>query len=83
MKCHAKNILIYYIAYMTVKNLSYIKIYSLNRLYPIINKVNRHIEESNRKRYLTLVLTDKSKGILEEYEELWNQITDLIRSKTY
>ena len=77
MKCHAKNILIYYIAYMTVKNLS------VNRLYPIINKVNRHIEESNRKRYLTLVLTDKSKGILEEYEELWNQITDLIRSKTY
>ena len=83
MKCHGKNILIYYIAYMTVKNLSYIKINSVNRLYPIISKVNRHIEESNRKRYLTLVLTDKSKGILEEYEELWNQITDLIRSKTY
>ena len=44
-----KNILIYYIGYVTVKNLSYIKINSINPLYFIIDKINGYIEESNRK----------------------------------
>ena len=29
---------------------------------------------------MTLVLTDWSKDILKKYEELWNNIKDLIRS---
>ena len=31
---------------------------------------------------MTLVPTDESKYILEKYEELWNKIKDLIKSKT-
>ena len=39
-----------------------------------------YIEESNGNKYLTLVLTDESKGILKTYEELWSKIRDLTRS---
>ena len=35
-----KNILIYYIGYVTIKDLKYVKIYSVNHLYLIFNKVN-------------------------------------------
>ena len=35
-----KNILIYYIGYMTIKDSKYIKIYSVNLLYLTFNKVN-------------------------------------------
>ena len=67
---------------MTVKDLSYATINSLNPLYLIINKINRYVEESNGKKYLTQVPTDESKDTLKTYEELWNKIRDLIRSIT-
>ena len=35
-----KNILIYYIEYVTIKDSKYIKIYSVNPLYLIFKKVN-------------------------------------------
>ena len=41
------NIITYYIGYITIKNLSYVKINSVNPLYFIINKVDRFIEKSN------------------------------------
>ena len=59
------NILIYYIGYVTDKNLSYKKINSVNPLYLTINKVNGYIEESNENKYLTLVSTDESKDTLK------------------
>ena len=43
-----KNIAIYYIGCMTTKNLSYVKINTVNSLYLIIDKVDGYIEESNR-----------------------------------
>ena len=55
-----KNILIYYIRYVTVKNLSYITINNVNPLGLIINKTNGHIEESDGKKCVTLVPTDES-----------------------
>ena len=67
---------------MKVKNLSYIKINSANTLYLTINKINGHIEESNGGIYLTLVPTDESKVVLENYEDLRSRMRDLIRSKT-
>ena len=67
---------------MTVKNLSYAKINSVNPLYLIINKINRYIEESNGNKYLTLVSTDKNQETIKKYEELLNTIRDLIRSIT-
>ena len=35
-----KNILIYYVAYVTIKNSKYVKINSVNPLYFILNKMN-------------------------------------------
>ena len=37
-----KNIVIYYIGYITAKNLSYVKIKSVSPLYNIIDKINVH-----------------------------------------
>ena len=39
-----KDILVYYTGYVTVKNLSYAKINSVNALYFIIDKFNGYIE---------------------------------------
>ena len=51
-------------------------------MYLIIDKSNGYIEESNGNKYLTLVSTDKNKGILKKYTELWHKIKDLIKSIT-
>ena len=77
-----KNILIYHIVYLPIKNLSYTTINSVNPLYLIINKINGYIEESTRKNYFTLVSTDEHKDALKNYEELWNKIRGIIRSVT-
>ena len=77
-----KNILIYQIGYVTVKDSKYVKTDSVNRLYLIFSKVNGYFEEINKNKYLTLVLSNKSKEIIKKYEELWSKIRDLIRSIT-
>ena len=51
-----KIILIYYIGYVTVKDLKYIKNNCVNTLYVIINKINGHTEESNGNKYLEFPL---------------------------
>ena len=40
-----KNILIYYIGYVSIKDLKYVKINSVNPLYVIINRVNGYFKE--------------------------------------
>ena len=62
-----KNIDVYYIEYITMKDLDYVKINSVNPLYLIIDKVDVNIEESNGNKYLTLVSTDKNKEVLAKY----------------
>ena len=52
-----KNILIYHL----VKNLSYVKINSVDPLYFIVDKINRNIKESIGNKYLTLFLLMKIK----------------------
>ena len=47
-----KNILIYYVGYVTPN--------SVKLLYLIINKINGYIEESNGNKYLTLLPADAS-----------------------
>ena len=42
-----KNILIYYIVYLSIKDLRYVKMNGVNPLYLIIDKTNGDIEESN------------------------------------
>ena len=56
-----KNILIYYIGYVTIKDSKYVKINSVNPLYLIFNKVNGYFEEINGNKYLTIVPTNESK----------------------
>ena len=51
-----KIILIYYIGYVTVKDLRYIKNDCANTLYVIINKINGYTEESNGNKYLEFPL---------------------------
>ena len=46
-----KIILIYHIGYLTVENVSYVKIKSVDHLYLIIDKINGYIEESNGNKY--------------------------------
>ena len=42
-----KNIDIYYIGYITMKDSDYVKINSVNPLYLIIGEIDRYIEEKN------------------------------------
>ena len=62
-----KNINVYYIGYITMKNSKYIKINRVNPLYLIINEVDGNIKEKNGNKYLTLVFTDKNKEVLTKY----------------
>ena len=52
-----KNILIYYIGYITIKDSKYVKMNSLNPLYLIFGTVNKYFEEINKNKYLMLVPT--------------------------
>ena len=72
----------YYIGYVTIKVLKYVKTNSVNPLYLIISKPNGYFEEINKNKYLTLLPTNKSKEITKKDEELWSKIKDLIRTIT-
>ena len=54
-----KNILIYYIGYVTIKK--DLKFYSVNPPYLIFRYINGYFEEINRKKSLTLVPNNESK----------------------
>ena len=54
-----KNILTYYIEYVTIKK--DLKIYSVNPLHLNFSEVNGYFEEINGNKYLTLVPTNESK----------------------
>ena len=56
-----KDILIYYIGYVTIKDSNYVKINSVNPLKLIFSKVNGYFEEMNRNKCSTLVPTNESK----------------------
>ena len=56
-----KSIFIYYVRYVTVKDLSYATINSVNPLHFGINLINGYIQQSNGNKYLTLVPSDESK----------------------
>ena len=69
-----KNIGIYYIGYISVKDSDHVKINSVNLLYLIIGKVDGYIEDNNGNTYLTFASTDKTKKVLEKYTKLWDEI---------
>ena len=65
---------------MTIEDLSYVKISSVNLIYRIIDEIDGYIEESNRNNYLTLVPTYESKDTLKNYKEIWIKMRNLTRS---
>ena len=61
-----KNIFIYYIGYVTIKNLTCVKISSVNPLYLTFGKVNGYFEEIEENKCLTVVPTNESKEIIKK-----------------
>ena len=62
-----KNLHLYHIGYVPVKNFSCATINSVNHCCLIINKINGYMEESNENKYFTLVTTDEIKDTLNNY----------------
>ena len=60
-----KIIDIYYIEYITIKDLDYVNIHSVDPLYFIINTADGYIEESNGNKCLILASNDKNKETLK------------------
>ena len=77
-----KNIPIYCIGYVTIKDSKYTIIYILNPFYLIFKKVNEQFEEINGNKCLTPVPANKSKEKIKKYEELLIKMRDLFRSVT-
>ena len=69
-----KNILIYYIACITIKDSKHVKLSSVNPLYLMFNKMNGYFEEINGNKYLTLVPFNESKE--KKNEKMWIKIRD-------
>ena len=77
-KTSYKNIDIYYIGYITMKNIEYVNIHSVNPLYLIYDKVDGYIEESNGNKYLIFASANKNKEALTKYAEIWDKTINLI-----
>ena len=56
-----KNVIIYYIEYVTIKDSKYLKVNCVNPLYFIFNKVNGYFDQNDENKYWTLVPTNKNK----------------------
>ena len=62
-----KNIDIYYIGYITIKNIDDYEInYNVNPLYQIIDEVDQHIKEKNGSKYFVFYSTDEKKKVLKK-----------------
>ena len=74
-----KNINIYYVGYITMKDSDYVKINSVNSLYLITDKV---MDALKKKMEINIQLwylhADKNKEVLIKYTELWDKIKNLI-----
>ena len=61
-----KDIFIYYMGYVTIKDFKYVKINNVNPLYLIFSEVNGYFEEINKSKYLKLVPTHQSKAKIKK-----------------
>ena len=61
-----KNILIFYIGYVLIKDSKYLKIYSVNPLHLNLRNLDGCFEEINKTKCLTLVTTNESKEKIKE-----------------
>ena len=74
-----KNIDIYYIRYITIKDFDYVKINSVTP-YIIIDKADRYIEEKIGNKYLSFASAYKIKEVLKNYTEFWDEIKYQIKT---
>ena len=66
-KMSYKNIDIYYIWYITIKNIgNYENTHSVDPLYLIARKADAYIEESNGDKYLDFASTDKKQRSIDK-----------------
>ena len=76
-----KNIGIYYVGYITIKDSKYVNIHSVNPFSIIIDNVDGLVEEKNGNKYLIFASTDKIKKASEKYTKLWYEIKSPIEKK--
>ena len=76
-----KNIDIYYIQYITMKDSDYVKIESVNPLYLIISEVDGYFKEENGNKYLVFDSAGGNEKVLKKYIELWDGIKNKIAIK--
>ena len=75
-----KNIGIYNIGYITIKEIDDCKtIYSENPLYLLINHAGGYIEKRGMNKYLIFVSTDENKELLKKYNDVWGEIGEKIK----
>ena len=65
-----KSIHIYYVGYITIKNVSDCENVSVSPLYFIVCKADEHLEGKNGNKYLVLDSTDKKIEVLEIHRTL-------------
>ena len=74
-KKNYKEIVIYYIGYVTVKKIANCNnINSVNPLYLMINEMIGHFEQKTGNKYLVLDDVDGNKKVLNKYEKVWEGI---------
>ena len=66
-----KNIDIYYIGYITIKDSYCIKLNSVNPLYLIISEADGYIKEKNGSKYFVFDSANENNEALKNYNELW------------
>ena len=81
-KKHYKGIHIYYIGYITIKNINNCEsIYSVNPLYVLVNHANGYIEEKNGNKYLVLDdFVNENKELVKKYVDVWDGIKNKIKA---
>ena len=70
-----KDIGIYYIGYITFKEIANCNnINSVNPLYLMINEMTGHFEEKNENKYLVQDDVDENKEVSKKYKEVWEGV---------
>ena len=67
-----ENIYIYYIGNIIMKDSDYVKIYNVNPLHSIVDKVDGNFEKKDGNKYLIFDSTDKNKEVMIKYTKLWD-----------
>ena len=76
-----KNIDIYFIGYIAIKKIdNYESIYSVHRLYLLIDHASGYIEEKNGSKYLFFDSADENKEVLKKYADVWDGIKSKIKA---